>query len=228
MSRRTHDPAPVFDPDVSTLLSADFFARDTRAVARDLLGKLLVSGVGTTPTGGRIVETEAYLGSHDPGSHAATRGQTARNAVMYGRPGTVYVYFSYGMHHMVNLVCEPEGTAGAVLIRAIEPLFGLDTMRSRRAGRPQHEFADGPGKVAQALAIDLSHNGSALGEGGLAVYDAAVPPEPVGMSGRIGLSRGHEHEYRYFLEDNRFVSRGRPGAGPQRRGGKRGRTGGAT
>jgi DNA-3-methyladenine glycosylase len=198
-------------------LIAAFFARDTRHVAHDLLGKLLLSRIDGMLSGGRIVETEAYLGSDDEGSHAATRGVTERNRVMYGPPGCAYVYFTYGMHHMLNLVCEPQGTAGAVLVRGLEPLVGLEVMIRRRGGRAGADVSNGPAKVAQALGVDLRHDGAVLGEDDLVVYDAPVPPETVAVSGRIGLSAGHEHEYRFYLKENRFVSRSRPGARPPRR-----------
>jgi len=193
-------------------LQHGFFERPTATVARDLLGCLIVSHAGGAATGGRIVETEAYLGSDDPGSHASTRGITARNAIMYAAPGRAYVYFTYGAHHMLNLVTESEGTAGAVLIRAIEPLFGVDVMTQRRAGRPFRELTSGPGKVAAALGLDLSDNGIPLGEGHLAVYDGARPrARDVGVSGRIGLSAGHDLDLRFFITGSEFVSRGRTG-----------------
>ena len=202
-------------------LTAGFFARDTATVARDLLGKVLVSRAGDTVTGGRIVETEAYLGSHDPGSHAATKGVTARNVVMYGPPGRAYVYFTYGNHHMLNLVTEPEGTAGAVLIRALEPTIGTDEMLRRRAQSVRatrtvralspKDVANGPGKLAAALDVDLRDNGTELGMGRLVVYDAPSPIEAVGCSGRVGLSHGHELDLRFFLEENSHVSTGRTG-----------------
>ena len=208
----------TFDLDGAVPLAPDFFSRDTRRVAEDLLGKVFASTAEDALVAGRIVETEAYLGRDDRGSHAATKGRTARNEAMYGRPGTVYVYFTYGMHHMLNLVCEPEGTAGAVLIRALEPVVGVEIMRERRGGRPLRQLTDGPGKVAQALAVDLTCNRTSLGDGPLVVYDAPVPSEAVGRSGRIGLSVGREHEYRYFVAGNPFVSRSRTGASsPQRR-----------
>jgi DNA-3-methyladenine glycosylase len=197
------------------------------AVARDLLGKVLVSRAGDTVCGGRIVETEAYLGSHDPGSHAATKGVTKRNAVMYGPPGRAYVYFTYGNHHMLNIVTEPEGVAGAVLIRAIEPLFGGDEMTRRRAGSTgrrlrQTEIANGPGKLTCALGISLAENGAQLGSAAIAVYEGPVPAERVVSSGRVGLSDGHELELRFYLEDDPYVSRGRIGAKPARAGQERG------
>lgn len=193
-------------------LSQAFFERDPRQVACDLLGKVIESSVAGARVSGRIVECEAYLGSDDAGSHAATRGVTERNRVMYGPPASVYVYFTYGMHHMLNLVCEPEGTAGAVLIRAIEPIDGAEVMRVRRGGRSGVELANGPGKVAQALGVNLECNGNLLGEGSLVVYDAPVPSEPVAVSGRIGLGAGHEHDFRWYLVGNPSVSKARPGA----------------
>lgn len=199
-------------------LPAAFFDRDTPTVARELLGKVLVSTSGDTVTGGRIVETEAYLGAHDPGSHAATKGMTRRNAVMYGSPGVAYVYFTYGNHHMINLVTEAEGTAGAVLIRAIEPLFGIEEMLRRRAPARGVNSANGPGKLAAALGIDLTDNGHALGVGRLSVYDApSVSDAAVSTTGRVGLSDGHELELRYHLAGDPHVSKGRTGPRPPQR-----------
>ncbi len=212
MGDAPHQEQSVVDGHVRAPLPHSFFDRDPRKVARDLIGTVLVSTAGDTLTGGAIVETEAYLGSHDPGSHAATKGMTPRNAAMYGPPGTVYVYFTYGNHHMLNLVCGPEGEAGAVLVRALEPTIGVDAMRARRAGRPDRELASGPGKLAAALGIDLSHNRTVLGAGDLVVYDADEPfDRAVETSGRIGLSAGHELELRYFAAGSPHVSRGRTG-----------------
>jgi DNA-3-methyladenine glycosylase len=195
-----------------TPVDVGFFERAPDVVAPELLGMILVSRRGGATTGGRIVEVEAYLGAHDPGSHAATKGITKRNAVMYGPPGTAYVYFTYGNHHMLNLVCEPEGSAGAVLIRAIEPLFGLELMTQRRRGVRERDVANGPGKLAQALGVDLSDNGVLLGEGRLSVYHGEQPNRSVvASSGRVGLSSGHELELRWFVPGNPYVSRGRLG-----------------
>jgi DNA-3-methyladenine glycosylase len=193
---------------------AAFFARPTEAVARELLGKILVSRVGDGECAGRIVEVEAYLGAHDPGSHAATRGITQRNRVMYGPPGHAYVYFTYGMHHMLNLVTEPEGVAGAVLIRAIEPIAGTDTMVRRRGGRRGVELTNGPAKVAEALGVTLELNGSGLGDR-LVVCDAPRPRERVLTSGRVGLAAGHDLPLRFYLEGNAYVSRARTGPKPR-------------
>jgi DNA-3-methyladenine glycosylase len=198
-------------------ISAEFFARDPRDVAPGLLGALVLTISGGVRTGGRIVETEAYLGVGDPGSHAATKSMTKRNAVMYGPPGSVYVYFSYGNHFMLNLVCCPEGEAGAVLIRAIQPLVGVEVMRERRGGRTFSELANGPGKVCAALGVDLSDNATMLGVGKLVVYHYREPrPEDVAVSGRIGLGAGHDLDLRYYLRGNEFVSRGRAGVSTRR------------
>lgn len=206
----------AFDLASARPLPASFFSRPTETVARELLGKVLVSRVGDTPTGGRIVETEAYLGSHDPGSHAATRGVTARNRVMYGPPGYAYVYFTYGMHHMLNLVTEADGTAGAVLVRAIEPLLGLEQIARRRPGVTGAGLTNGPGKVASALGVDLALNGTPLGDL-LAVYDAPPPDGEIARTGRIGLAEGHELALRFYLSSNAYVSRGRTGPKPPKR-----------
>lgn len=206
-------------PNRADLLPLAFFERDPRIVARDVLGCVLISRRGGVVTGGRIVEVEAYLGAADPGSHASTRGITTRNAVMHGPPGHAYVYFTYGNHYMLNFVCEPQGTAGAVLVRALEPLWGLGEMAVRRGGRPAGELANGPGKLTTAMGIDLSDNACPLNEMGICVYDAPrLTDAQVVASGRIGLADGHEHEYRYYLRDNPFVSRGR--TGPLRRSGR--------
>lgn len=207
-------------------LSHALFDREPDEVAPDLLGCVLASTVGGQITAGRIVETEAYLGSGDPGSHAATKGITKRNAVLYAAPGTVYVYFTYGNHHMVNLVCSPAGRAGAVLVRALEPLLGIEVMAARRHGRPTPELANGPGKLAAALGVDLSDNGALLGSGRLQVYHGErSPDECVGVSGRIGLSAGHDLDLRFYIEGNAWVSRARTGpVGPKsarRRGAER-------
>ena len=202
----------TFDPNAADLLGPAFFVRPTEVVARELLGKIITSAVSGRLCGGAIVETEAYLGSHDPGSHASTRGVTERNRVMYGPPGRLYVYFTYGNHHMLNLVSEPEGTAGAVLIRAIEPLVGVDAMEARRGGRTGAEVANGPGKVAQALGLTRAHNGMPLG-GPVRVYDAP-PLAHLGRSGRVGLSSGHELPLRFYVVGSAYVSKGRTGPKP--------------
>lgn len=202
----------LFGLNTTVPLPAEFFARSAQLVAPELLGHVLASTAGGVVTAGRIVETEAYLGANDPGSHASTKGVTPRNRVMFGPPGTAYVYFTYGNHHMLNVVCEPEGTAGAVLVRALEPLVGVDVMSGRRNARPLRELCQGPGRLARALAIDLADNGVALGEGRVHLCEGVtVPPASVGVSGRVGLSDGYDLQLRFFVADSPFVSRGRIG-----------------
>jgi DNA-3-methyladenine glycosylase len=214
----THIDLSVLDS-----LSEVFFNRPPEIVAPDLLGRVVATRVDGAVAAGVIVETEAYLGSDDPGSHAATKGMTARNAVMYGPPATAYVYFTYGNHHMLNLVCGSEGVAGAVLIRALRPVLGIEVMTSRRHGRPLRELCSGPGKLAAALGLDLSDNGSVLGAGRITVYDGDLGEhETVSISGRVGLTCGHELQLRYFIGDDPFVSRAPTGPlPPKRRGGAR-------
>lgn len=214
-----HAAHPASDPRrYGRPLPRAFFERDTVTVARELLGKIVVSTAGGALTAGRILETEAYLGANDPGSHASTKGVTKRNAVMYGHGGTAYVYFTYGNHHMLNLVTEPEGTAGGVLLRSIEPLAGTDVMARRRPGARGRDLANGPGKLAAALGLDLRDNGVPLGRGHLQVYDAPAPADAdIATSGRVGLSDGHELELRFFLREHPGVSRGRTGPRPAKR-----------
>ncbi len=192
----------------ATPLTRAFYDRDAVDVAPDLLNKVLVHGNRS----GRIVEVEAYDGDNDPASHAYRR-QTPRNAVMYGPPGHLYVYLSYGMHHCCNVVCREEGRAAAVLIRALEPLSGLEEMRERRikAGLSDHHLASGPGKLCQALGIQISHNGAELisGDRGITVVDDGVtPPVHPAIGTRIGISAGKDYPWRWWIEGNRHVSRG--------------------
>lgn len=140
-----------------TILSRDFYERDTVKVARALLGKKLVRRINSAELNGIIVETEAYCGREDSACHAY-RGQTPRNAVMFGSPGHAYVYFTYGMHYMLNLVTEKEGNPCAVLIRAVLPLAGIEEMEARR-GKKGKELTNGPAKLCQALGINKSLNG---------------------------------------------------------------------
>lgn len=182
------------------------FEGDPRQVARALLGKTLITLDGDMTTGGKIVETEAYLGRDDPGSHASTRGITRRNATMYGPPACAYVYFVYGMHHMLNFVCLPEGQAGAVLIRAIEPTLGLEVMSERRGVSSVRDLTCGPGRLAKALGIGMTDNGSRLDGDRFALFEGAAADLDISVSGRIGLSAGHELQLRYYLTGNSFVS----------------------
>jgi len=209
-------------------LPSAFFERDPAVVARELLGQIIVSTRGGHLVAGRIVEVEAYLGTDDSGSHAATRGITPRNAVMFGPPARTYVYFTYGNHHMLNIVCDFEGTAGAVLIRALEPLVGLDIMRERRPGRGDIELTNGPGKLTAALGLDLSDGGARLGDSAVSVLEGdEVTAEQVAVSGRVGLSQGYELQLRFYVRDEPHVSKGRTGP-PRERGNSRASRGGGS
>jgi DNA-3-methyladenine glycosylase len=206
------DDSSPLDAVAASELPAIFFARSPAQVAPELLGCLIATSLEGELAAGRIVETEAYLGTDDPGSHAATKGITARNAVMYGPPGTAYVYFTYGNHFMFNVVCEPEGTAGAVLIRALQPVLGIATMTHRRGGRGLRDLCSGPGKLCQALGVDSSDNGVALGRGRVSIRRGELSVgERVATSGRVGLTNGWEMQLRYYLQGDPYVSRARTG-----------------
>jgi DNA-3-methyladenine glycosylase len=181
-------------------LARSFFARSVHEVAPDLIGvTFLVDGIG-----GPIVEVEAYHQS-DPAAHSFG-GPTVRNAVMFGPPGRVYVYRSYGVHWCVNFVCEAEHSAGAVLIRALMPTTGLAAMRHRRGVSDERQLCAGPGRLCQALAITGVHNGAALDEPPFALFARNVPLEIV-AGPRIGISKAVDLPWRYGWAGSRFLSR---------------------
>ena len=189
------------------ILPRDFYARSPVDAARDLLGKVLVHG----PTAGIIVETEAYLGEGDLAAHAAS-GLTGRTRVIFGPPGHAYVYFIYGMYECLNLVAEPEGRAGCVLIRALEPLAGIDVMKLRRpAARKPEQVANGPGKLTLAMAITRAHNGADVTRGALTVREPldrrAVE---IAVTPRIGITKCADLPLRFLICNNAFVSGPRP------------------
>lgn len=186
-----------------------FFARDATVVARELLGHVLARQDGDTVLRGRIVETEAYLGVDDPGSHAY-RGRTNRTQVMFGEAGHLYVYFTYGMHFCMNVVTGEEGVASAVLLRALEPLVGIDCMRVRRGMRPVDQLCNGPAKLCQAFSITRDENGVDLETGGIWIEDEGTYPGEIATSTRIGIRTGRELQYRYYVSDNPNVSPGKP------------------
>lgn len=194
--------------ETSRRLNQEFFARDTLAVAPDLINKLLVTVIDGAVTAGRIVETEAYSGIGDSASHAF-RGITPRTAVMFGEPGRAYVYFSYGMHNLFNIVTERSGTAGAVLIRAVEPIQGIEVMRTRRGRRTNRELCSGPGKLTSALGITLLNNKESLLEpdSAIGVFDDGRPCGEVLTGPRVGISSATELPWRFFLRDCAFISR---------------------
>lgn len=187
-------------------LTRTFFERYTLDVAQGLLGCLLIRRIGRRTLSGRIVEVEAYRGSDDPASHSY-RGETKRSSIMFGEGGHVYVFFSYGFHWCLNFTTEKEGQPGAVLIRALEPVDGVDEMVRNRGVSEVGRLTDGPGKLTKALSIDGDFNGEDLVESRrLYVLDREEPVR-IGASARIGISKGQEKRWRYFIEGNPFVSK---------------------
>jgi DNA-3-methyladenine glycosylase len=192
-------------------LEADWYARSTLDVAHELLGKILFVKTKQGLTAGRIVETEAYR-SDDPASHSS-RGKTPRASIMFGDPGVAYVYFIYGMYEMLNFVTEPHGDAGAVLIRGVEPVLGEELMKKRRkTARTAHDLTGGPGKLCRAMGIEMKHNGASLlgPEIWVAAPDQSASDlrtEKVRVSPRIGISEGQDRLWRFYLAENKFVSR---------------------
>lgn len=186
-------------------MTTDFYGRDTLTVARELLGCLLLHETDAGVTSGIIVETEAYLERGDLASHARF-GRTERSRVMFGPPGYAYVYFVYGMHYMFNIVTEKEHTAGAVLVRALEPVDGVDLMAARRG--TDKSLANGPARLCQAMAISLRQNARDLTGGPLGAWrrkeyrDTEVEVTP-----RIGVGGSVEEPYRYLVKGNPHVSR---------------------
>ncbi len=192
------------------MLPRDFYAGDPLQVGPLLLNKLLVRGSRV----GRIVEVEAYRGSEDPASHAYG-GPGKRNATMFGPPGFLYVYFTYGMHWCANAVCGPDGTGHAVLLRALAPVSGLPAMRGARPpGTTDRQLTNGPAKLCQALGITGAHDGSDLvtGKGSVTIRDDGVaPPAVPGVSTRIGITKAADLPWRFWVPGDPHVSRGRPG-----------------
>ncbi len=192
-----------------TRLNRPFFDRCAREVAFELLGCRIVHRIAADDCAiGSIVEVEAYLGEgRDPGSHAY-KGRTERNSSMFGPPGRFYVYRSMGIHACVNLVCGAPGVGEAVLVRAVEPSQGEADMVRRRSGRSGRELTNGPGKLTQAFAIDLDQDGTSALSGALRVLPPLANARATVMAGpRIGLTRGADLPYRFFLADNAYVTR---------------------
>ena len=200
-------------------MTAEFFNRDPRRVARALLGKLLVRKTATGILAGRIVETEAYLGSGDAAAHAAA-GRTARNSVLFGPPGRAYVYFIYGTHYCLNVSCLPEGDPGCVLFRALEPVAGIERMAEARGVEVTKEvdlekmstrkkISSGPGRMTEALSITRERdNGKSLvsADSDLRIVDDGPRVRQVVVTPRIGIVKSAEHPLRYLIAGNPFVS----------------------
>lgn len=177
-------------------LPPDFFARPTLEVARDLVGHTLYRSTPEGLVAGRLVEVEAYRGPADPNSHAFRR--TPRSAIMYGPPGILYVYFTYGMHHCANIVAEQDGVAGAVLLRAVEPVEGLDLMAARRGVAGPRLLARGPGRLCQAFGLSRADNGTDLATGDVWVGSERRLDAEVEVSYRIGVDASADFPWRFF------------------------------
>lgn len=186
------------------VLPRRFYARDAVPVARDLLGKVLVHG----DTAGLIVETEAYLGGDDLAAHSAA-GITPRTQVIFGPPGHAYVYLSYGMHECLNIVAERVGDPGCVLIRALEPVEGIEIMRARRPGiRTDRDLTSGPGRLTKALAITRAHNGVDITHGELTVRRPKHEKQfEIEVTPRIGITKCVDWPLRFIIHGNKYVSR---------------------
>ncbi len=189
------------------ILKRSFYNRATQIVAQELLGKFVVR---ETPEGrivGQIVETEAYFGEGDSASHAA-RGKTLRSSIMFGPPGYAYVYFNYGMHWLFNVVTEKEGVPGAVLIRALEPLEGIDIMQTNRLSGDIRNLTNGPAKLTQAMGINGSYNGRDITKGNLYICrDKNEKKFVIKLAKRVGISSAKDDLLRYYIEKSKFVSR---------------------
>jgi DNA-3-methyladenine glycosylase len=203
-------PPSIDDRRDPTHLGRAGLVRPTAEVARLLLGCLVVTDLAEGRCVGRIVETEAYLGPDDPASHAWKR-TSGRVAVMAGEAGIAYVYRSYGMHAMLNVVAKPPGETGAVLVRALEPIEGLELMRARRGRNDVRDLCSGPGKLCQAMGIALADHGRDLLTDGRIWLAEGSPVEEVAHGPRIGISRAVDWPLRFWEAGSRFVSAGRTG-----------------
>jgi len=187
-------------------LSGSFYSKNPKEVAKNLLGKILVHETEEGTVKGRIVETEAYYGEKDPGSHAY-RGKTKRTEIMWGKPGIAYVYFTYGKHYLFNVVANREGEAGAVLIRAVEPLEGISLMQKRRGKKEIKGLTNGPAKLTQSFKIDINKNGIDLTKGNFRIEEGEEKDFNIVCCKRIGIKRGKEKALRFYIQDNEFVSK---------------------
>jgi DNA-3-methyladenine glycosylase len=195
-------------------LPVTFFRRPAEFVARDLLGMVIVSTAENELTTARIVETEAYLGYDDPASHGYLHRRNARNQALFGPAGSWYVYLSYGMHWCANLVCQRTGLASAVLLRALEPLEGLEVMRRRRGPVPDRELCSGPGKLCQALGIKLDLDGERMAESQVLVHRPRLGEEnTIAVTPRIGITKAADWPLRFVVAGSPWLSRKATGGG---------------
>jgi len=203
---------PALDP-----LARDFYSRDPRLVSRDLLGKILVRRNRKRILSGRIVEVEAYLGQDDPAAHSAC-GRTPRNAALFGPPGLSYVYFIYGNHFCFNVSCLPDGEAGGVLFRALEPLIGIQEMAEARGislrrdngNNDLRKLTSGPGRLAEALGINRERDNEkdlTSVRSDLFIADDGFRPDRVEITARVGITKAVAHPLRYLIAGNEYVSK---------------------
>ena len=189
---------------MKNILPRKFYGRDTSEVARNLLGKVLVKFRGPEMVGGIILETEAYYGEDDPASHAYG-GKTPRSEIMFGKPGIAYVYMCYGMYYLLNVVTENEGKPGAVLIRALKPIWGIDIMKKRRNVNLEGRLTDGPGKLTIALGIDIKDNGADIVRGENRLYLSDYKTEDnnlkIIVAERIGIKKGEDRPLRFLIQN---------------------------
>ena len=188
-------------------LKRSFYDRRTLEVAADLLGKILIYQNGKEKLGGRLVEIEAYIGEDDPACHAAV-GMTPRNTIMYGSPGFLYVYFTYGNHYMLNIVTEKKGFPAAILLRGMEPLFGIKRMMKNRNTDSVTNIASGPGKLAKALGITTEQKGLDITGDKFYLLDDGSIIDDIFCSARVGLNDGRDKLWRFFIKNNPHVSKG--------------------
>jgi DNA-3-methyladenine glycosylase len=189
-------------------LPVAFFSRPAEVVAVDLLGMMVVSSIGGRRTEAVIVETEAYLGYDDPASHGYLHRRNVRNEALFGPPGSWYVYLSYGMHWCTNLVCQQPGHASAVLLRALQPLAGLEIMRSRRGGVPDRDLCSGPGKLCQALGIDRELDGKRMARSPVIVRPPSRQEEvQISVTPRIGITKAADWPLRFHVAGSPWISR---------------------
>jgi DNA-3-methyladenine glycosylase len=195
-------------PKPGRIVPASFYNRDTELVSREMLGMLLQCNTPDGRTSGVIVETEAYLGEHDLACHAAA-GRTVRTAPLYERPGIAYVYFIYGTYWCFNAVTRAEGLPSAVLVRAVEPVEGLDLMRRRRPrARRDRDLTNGPGKLCLAMGIDGSMNRVLLQRGSLIIRDyTSYPDSAIAVTPRIGITRSADWPLRWIVSGNDYISK---------------------
>jgi len=191
---------------MTKLLPRFFYARDTKEVAKDLLGKMLVRKLAEGTIKGKIVETEAYYGQEDPASHAF-RGRTERAKIMWEIPGTAYVYLIYGMYYLFNIVTEKKEKAGAVLIRALDPQEGIGLMKKMRKTDEIKNLTNGPGKLTQAFAITSKEHKQDLLSGPLVIEEGIKEEFKIISTARVGVNAGGQAKLRFYIKGNEFVSK---------------------